>query len=162
MRAWQDTDLDGDLAHVLEAAAIRAHPLFDDALADTVLDRLGEQLVEDVGVLREALAQLGDGALAQLVDRGLAGGFVRIERGRIQPKGEVLADHLDDLGWKWRGGVLELRLADLALQLELPRAHLLVPPVGHLDRLEDDQLRRAPTPPSHPDDGVRRPSVAQT
>src|SRR5260370_28400508 len=120
MRAWQDPDLGGDLAHVLEVAAIRAPPLFDDALADTVLDLLVEQLAEDVGVLREALAQLGDGALAQLVDRGLAGGFVRIERRRIEPKGEVLAHHLDDLGRKWRWGVLSLGLAHLALQLELP------------------------------------------
>src|SRR5260370_28797614 len=123
MRAWQDPDLGGDLAHVLEVAAIRAPPLFDDALAVTVLDLLVEQLAEDVGVLREALAQLGDGALAQLVDRGLAGGFVRIERRRIEPKGEVLAHHLDDLGRQWRGGGLQRWPAPPAPQPEPPRPH---------------------------------------
>src|SRR5712691_6799139 len=110
MRAWQHPDLDGDLTHVPEAAAIRAHPLFDDPLAHAVLDLLVEQLAENVRVFREALAQLGDGALAQLVDSGLAGGLVRIEGGLVEPKGEVLAHHLDDLSRKRRRGVLNLGL----------------------------------------------------
>src|SRR4029077_12733652 len=98
-----------------EAPAIRAHALFDDPLADAVLDLLVEQLAADGGVLGEALAELGDGALAQVVDGSFAGGLVGVDRSRVEAEGEVLADHLDDLGRKRRRGVLVLGLTDLAL-----------------------------------------------
>src|SRR6266581_4259660 len=58
MRARKHTDLDGDWAHVLQAAAVDADALLDDALPHTVLKGLVEKLAEDVDVLRETLAEL--------------------------------------------------------------------------------------------------------
>src|SRR6266550_8467119 len=57
----QHADLNRDVAHVLQAAPVDANALFDDPLADPVLERLVEQLAEDLDVLWETFAELEDG-----------------------------------------------------------------------------------------------------
>src|SRR5207302_2129851 len=125
MSARQDADLDGDLAHIFEAAAVHAHTLLDDPLADAVLELFVEELAQDVGVVGESLPELSDHLFAQLVGARLAGGLVRTEGGAVETEGQVLAYDLGDLGRVYGRRVLALRLADLALQLELARTNLV-------------------------------------
>ena len=136
VRAWQHADLDRDLANVLEAAAVDAHALVDDALADAVLELLVEELAEDVDVLGEPLAQLGDRLLAQLVGARLARRLVGSERCLVEAQREVLAHDLDHLLRVGGRRVLVLRLADLLLQLDLRRAQLLDRLVRHLQSVD--------------------------
>src|SRR5438132_118171 len=84
MSARQDADLDGDLAYIFEAAAVHAHTLFDDPLADAVLELFVEELAQDVGVVGESLPELGDHLFAQLVSARLASGFVSTEGGAVE------------------------------------------------------------------------------
>src|SRR5579859_2883328 len=98
MRSRQHADFNRDVPHVLEAAAVDTDSLFDDALAHAVLDRLVVNLADDVAVLGEPLAELGDGPDAQLVDAALAGRLVRAVENRVETEREVLADDLDHLG----------------------------------------------------------------
>src|SRR2546429_7975453 len=143
MSARQDADLDGDLAYIFEAAAVHAHTLFDDPLADAVLELFVEELAQDVGVVGESLPELGDHLFAQLVGARLASGFVSTEGGAVEAEGQVLAYDLGDLGRVYGRRVLALRLADLALQLELAGADLADRQARHVQGLEHRLLADA-------------------
>jgi len=97
VRARQHANLDADLTHVLEAAAVRPHPLIDDALPDAVLDLLVEELADDLDVLGKPRAEVVDREAPQLVHAALPGGLVRAEQHGVQAHREVLVDHLDGL-----------------------------------------------------------------
>src|SRR5439155_5402505 len=124
VRPGQHAHLDADLAHVPEAAAVRPHALFDDALPDAILDLLVEELAYDADVHGKSGAEVKHGLTPQLIDAALAGGLVRAEQNGVQAHGEVLVDHLDRLlGIRGRDEVA-LLLADLLPQLELSGADL--------------------------------------
>src|SRR6266849_2023483 len=97
MSARQHTNLNADLAHVFEAAAVRPNALLDDALPHAILDLLVEQLADDVDVLGKSRAEVNDRQSLQLVDALLAGGLVRAEQHAVQAHREVLVDDLDGL-----------------------------------------------------------------
>src|SRR5438093_13607023 len=102
---------------MLGAAAVHAHTLLDDPLADAVLELFVEELAQDVGVVGESLPELGDHLLAQLVGARLASGFVSTEGGAVEAEGQVFAHDLGYLGRVHRRRVLALWLADSALPL---------------------------------------------
>src|SRR6266850_4579162 len=145
MSAWKHSHLDSDLANVLEAATVDPNSLVDDPLADAILELLVKQLAQDLSVIGEAVAKLGDGPLAELVGACFARGFVWAEGSLVESQCEVFADDLDDLFWVRGRRVLELGLADLLTQLVLSGAQLLDRLMGHsqgLDhRLFGDALR---------------------
>src|SRR5438477_12993158 len=58
VRSWQDSNLDGDRPHILEAAAVDAHALLDHALPDAILHRLVEALAYHVAVPGAPFAEL--------------------------------------------------------------------------------------------------------
>src|SRR6266849_1067596 len=94
MSARQHTNLNADLAHVLEAAAVRPDAFLDDALPHAILDLLVEQLADDVDVLGKSSAEVNDRQSLQLVDALLPGGLVRAEQHTVEAHSEVFVDHL--------------------------------------------------------------------
>ncbi len=139
--AGQHANLDGDVAHVLEAAAVDANPFLHDTLADAVLQRLVEELAEDLCVLREPLAELDDRLPAQVIDVGLARGLVRLVQDLVQAQGQVFANDLDHLLGIGGRDPLTLLAPDLLLQLQLGRADVLDLGVSHVEGVEHDLLR---------------------
>src|ERR1700680_4070953 len=137
MSARKDADLNGDLAHILEAAAIETHTFFDYPLADAILELLVEELAEDVDVLRKAFAQVGDRLLAQLVGAAFASGLVGAKGSLVEPQRQVLTDHLHHLVGIGGRGELALGPSDLLLKLELSSAQLLDGLVRHRERVDD-------------------------
>ncbi len=67
MRSRQHADLDRDRAYVFETPAVHADPVLDHALAHAVLDRLVEELADDVRVVGESFPELEDGSPPKLV-----------------------------------------------------------------------------------------------
>ncbi len=97
MCPWEHADLHGDVSHILETPAVDADSLFDDPLADPVLERFVEELADDLRMLGKPFAKLDDGPPAEVVDVGLAGRLVRLVEHLVQAQREVFADDLDHL-----------------------------------------------------------------
>src|SRR5437868_3677737 len=117
MGAWEHAHLDGDRTDVLQAAAVDAHPLLDNALPDTILERLVEELANDVRVVRKTLAKFEDGSSPQLVHAVLADLLVGAVQDLVEAQREVLADDLEHVLGICGGDPLTLLEPDLLLQL---------------------------------------------
>ena len=143
MRARQHAHLDADRANVFQAAAVDANALFDDTLPDAVLQRLVEELADDVRVVGKTLAQLEDRPRPQLVDAVLAGLLIGAVEDLVEAQREVLAHDLEHvLGINGRDP-FPLLQADLLLQLELGGADPLDLFVRLGKRVKDDLLADA-------------------
>ena len=167
VRARENPDLDGQLADVLGAAAIRTQVLLSHRLAELILEKLLVYGADLVDRERRAVAggELRDGLELQLVEPRLALCLVRVaelrakalaQEGSDRPQAGWVCDHLDVLHLRLAGGALKVHLgvADLldaflrepeSLDQEV-FADLLRPGLHHHDRVaraRDDEVEGA-------------------